>query len=337
MQIDTMAAHATGAALKPFTYSSEAPGPNDVVVRVTHCGLCHSDIHMIDDDWQISEYPLVPGHEIVGEVVERGSDVGHLQPGQRVGIGWQRSACLTCDDCLSGNENLCSESQSVIGDGYGGFATHVRVDSRFAFALPDGLEPSTTGPLLCAGITTYSALRYSGLGPGDRVGVIGVGGLGHLAVQFAARMGHPVVVFTTSDDKAELAAELGASEVFVNESPRKVSLSRRLDILLNTAPADLDWEGYMNLLDTDGTLCTVAKPPSPLVLDAMSLMFKRRRVMGSVIGGRAVMNEMLRTAADLGVEPITEHYSLQQVNDAIDAVRDNTVRFRAVLDVAAGS
>ena len=331
MHTHAMAAMTRGAALTPFETDTPPLGAHDCVVKVLRCGLCHSDVHMVDDDWRISTYPLVPGHEVIGEVVERGREVRHLKTGDRVGIGWQRSACLQCPDCLRGDENLCNENNGVIVDGQGGFASHLSMDSRFCFTVPAGIPTDTGGPLLCGGVTVYSALRCAGMTSGKEVGVIGVGGLGHLAVQFAARLGNHVTVFTTSDDKAQLAARLGAHEFVVTRTGQPLRTKRPLDVLISTVPHDLDWNGYINLLGSDGTLTFVAVPPKPLSLSPGLLLGKRRRVMASPIGGRATMTDMLRVADTFGVEPIVEHFPLSQVNEAMKKVRDNTVRFRAVL------
>ncbi|UCF10729.1 MAG: NAD(P)-dependent alcohol dehydrogenase [Candidatus Bipolaricaulota bacterium] len=331
MKISAMAAAQRGAALQPCEYDAGNLGPHDCLIEVAACGLCHSDIHMIDDDWRISSYPLVPGHEIIGRVEETGSSVKHVKRGERIGIGWQRSSCLQCDDCLRGDENLCDGNQGVISHGHGGFAERLVMDSRFLFPIPEGITTDVAGPLLCGGITVFAALRTAGMTSGQRVGVIGVGGLGHLAVQFAAKLGNWVTVFTTSDDKAEFAARLGAHEAVVvagDEPPRS---SRRLDILLNTAPANLDWAAYLKLLDSDGTLTFVALPSTAMQLPVELLLFKRRRVMASPIGGRALMRDMLRTADTFGVVPLIEKFPLGEINTAIRKVRENTVRYRAVL------
>ena len=332
MKVHAHAADEPGSELEPFTYEIDQIDAFDCVVEVEACGLCRSDLHMLDDDWQMSDYPLVPGHEIVGHVVELGGEVDHLEVGQRVGIGWQKSSCLHCQDCLRGDENLCDEAAPLIAEGFGGFADYVEADARFCFPLPDAIETEKAGPLLCGGITVYSALKEAGMAPGSHVGIVGVGGLGHLAVQFADALGSRVTVFTSSEDKADFAADLGADEVVVSSgSAPGAEPDRRIDVLLNTAPITLDWPAYIDLLDTDGTLCIVGAPEEPLEFPAQSLMFKRRRLMGSVIGGRAAINEMLQTAADFDIAPIVETFPMEKVNTAIEALRRHEVRYRAVL------
>lgn len=334
MQINALAAYQAGDELEPYQYDTEQLQSYDCIIKVLACGICHSDLHMIDNDFKRSRYPLVPGHEVIGEVVEIGALVSHIKIGDRVGVGWQRSACLYCNDCLKGNENLCDQMKNLILTGYGGFADHLVVDSRFAFLIPAGIETTLAGPLLCAGITVYSALRYAGMTSGQEIGIIGIGGLGHLAVQFASRLGNIVTVFTTSEDKAEFATQLGAKHIIVvpaGESPP--ASTRKLDLILDTVNAKLDWSAYLDYLNSDGTFSIVGLPTEPLSFPIWSLLAKRRRIMSSPIGGRAMMNEMLSVASRFGIKPIVETFPLEQVNQAMQKVRDNKVRYRAVLTV----
>ncbi|MCZ7582898.1 MAG: NAD(P)-dependent alcohol dehydrogenase [Deltaproteobacteria bacterium] len=264
-------------------------------------------------------------------VEEVGPAVTHLAVGDRVGIGWQRSACMACADCARGDENLCDENLGVITDGDGGFADRITMDGRFCFKLPDGLDTDAAGPLLCGGITVYSALRHAGMRSGQTVGVIGVGGLGHLAVQFASKMGNRVVVFTTSADKAHLAAKLGAHDAVLVADGAKPEYARPIDVLINTVPMNFDWHAYLGMLGSDGTLTFVGVPNEPMELPIYLLLGKRRRVTASPIGGRGIMMEMLRVADEHGIAPIVEKFPLARANDAIAKVRDNTIRYRAVL------
>lgn len=328
-----------------FSYSTQSKGselvkietnnreltPFDCKIQVQTCGICHSDIHMIDNDWRISKFPLVAGHEIVGKIVELGSSVKHLKNGDRVGVGWQSGACMQCEDCVSGNENLCDTNEGTIVGRNGGFAEYVTVDSRFAFPIPDGLESAIASPLLCGGITVYSALKYAGMKYGGRIGVIGIGGLGHMAVLFAKKLGNRVTAFTTSEDKAEFAKELGADEVLVNPKSRD-RVSKGLDIILNTTHNDLDWTYYTKQLGSDGTLSFVGVPPSSLNLSVGALLSKRKRIMASPIGGRKDIYEMLDLAADYRIFPVIEKFPIDRINEAIQKVRDNKIRYRAVLE-----
>jgi uncharacterized zinc-type alcohol dehydrogenase-like protein len=332
MRINAFAALERSQPLVPWSYESQGLQAHEVLIRVRACGLCHSDLHMVDNDWRLSTYPLVPGHEIVGEVVEKGSTYSHLKIGERVGVGWQRSACLHCEDCLRGNENLCAENTGVITHGHGGFADHLTMDARFCYPLADDLPTETAAPLMCAGITVYAGLRAAGMRSGQRIGIIGVGGLGHLAVQFAAKLGNRVTVFTTTDDKAEQATRLGAHEVIIVRRGQLVEAPKRLlDVILSTVPASIPGELYLRLLGSDGTLCFVGVPSQPLEIPLWLLLEKRRRVMASPIGGRALMLEMLETAARFGIQPLIEKFPLSEVNAALSKVRHNSVRYRAVL------
>ncbi len=332
MQIHALAAKQKGASLEPFSFETKALGGCDCIIKVLACGVCHSDLFMMDNIWGYARYPLVPGHEVVGEVVEKGGQVSHLKVGDRVGVGWQRSACLQCRYCLQGDENLCDQNEGTIVTGYGGFADYLQVDSRFAFPIPAGIETRTAGPLLCGGITVFSALRHAGMGSGLEIGVIGVGGLGHLAVQFASKLGNRVTVFTTSPDKAEFASQLGAIDAIVVPAGGELPPpKRRLNLLLSTVPINLDWAAYLNYLDADGTLSLVGVPDNPLSIPVWSLLAKRRRVMASPIGGRAMMLEMLDVADRFGIQPIVETFPFDRIEEALQKVRDNTIRYRAVL------
>lgn len=332
----SLAALERGAPLCAWQHDLGPLGPHDCRVRVLACGLCHSDIHCVDDDWQASRYPLVPGHEVVGEVVALGEQVERLTIGQRVGVSWQCGSCGACRDCLRGCENLCDGNQALILDGYGGFADYVQLDARWAFPLPDELETELTGPLLCAGVTVYASLRDAGMNSGQNIGVVGIGGLGHLAVQFATKLGNRVTAFTTSADKAEYARSLGAHNAVVLSRDGKFPLppadpDERLAVLLVTATADLDWAGALEWLDSDGALSVASVPDSDLQIPVFALQNKRRRVTGSNVGSRHMVLETLRLAAQLGVRPLVETFSFEQANEAMERVRSNQVRYRAVL------
>ncbi|MEG3977096.1 NAD(P)-dependent alcohol dehydrogenase [Microcoleus sp. herbarium8] len=335
MQITALAAKKAGGLLEEYKFDVAAPKVHECLIKVLNCGICHSDLHMIDNDWGQSKYPLVPGHEVIGEVAEIGPQVTHLKVGDRVGVGWQRSSCLHCRDCLRGNENLCDENQGLIVTGPGGFADYLMVDSRFAFPIPKGIDSTVAGPLLCGGITVYGGLRNAGMSSGQEIGILGIGGLGHLAVQFAKKLGNRVTVFTTSQDKAEFAHKMGADEAIVvgkGEVPQPPS--SKLDILLSTVPAALDWVPYIDFLDSDGALAFVGVPDAPLSIPLFALLAKRRRITASPIGGRALINEMLSVSEKFGIEPIVEVFAIAQANEAIQKVRDNKVRYRAVLTVS---
>lgn len=334
MKIHAFAATEPRQPLTPWNYESPELKDHEVLLRVHACGICHSDIHMIDNDWAQSNYPLVPGHEVIATVTQTGTSVSGLEVGMRVGVGWQRSACLACDDCLRGDENCCDRSEGVISHGHGGFADYLVMDSRFCFPIPDALPTEFAGPLLCGGITVYGGLRAAGMSSGQRIGIVGIGGLGHLAVQFASRLGNAVTVFTSSEDKAEEATRLGASDAILLSDGRPVKKpARPLDLILATVPVAIPCDAYLELLGTDGSLCYVGVPDAPLTVPVFPLLVKRRRILGNPIGGRAQMREMLDIAARLGIRPVIETFPMTEANRAIAKVRANTIRYRAVLTV----
>ncbi len=328
MQINPLAVLEKGADLQPFSFPAAPLKVFDCAIKVIACGICHSDIHMIHNDWGMSRYPLVPGHEVVGEVVEVGTQVAHLKLGDRVGVGWQQASCMHCRDCLRGNHNFCDQAEGLIVSGYGGFADYMVVDSRFAFMLPAGMSATSAGPILCGGITVYAGLCNAGMTSGQNIGVIGIGGLGHLAIQFASRLGNRVTAFTTSEDKAEFATQLGAHEAIVVPAGSSPPLPlRKLNVLINTANQGLDWHH----LDSNGTFVFVGIPSEPLTIPITPLTSKQRRIMGSEIGSPAMIMEMLQIAEQFGIQPMVETFPLAAANAALQKVRDNKVRYRAVL------
>ncbi len=334
MKVHALAAFAPGEALRPFEYELGTPLGYDCLIRVDACGLCHSDIHVLDNDWGGPTYPMVPGHEAVGTVMETGPLAAHVSVGDRVGVGWQSGACFGCRDCRRGNAQMCDVDQrATIIHQYGGFGDYMSVDARFAFPIPPGIASQEAGPLLCGGITVYSGLRHAGMTGGQEIGVIGVGGLGHLAVQFAAKMGCRVTVFTSSPDKAEFAAQLGASEAIVvgRDGAEFQKPSRPLDIILDTVAAAKDYNAYLNCLASDGVFNLVGVPNEPLSLSVFAFQDKRRRIMGSPIGSPAEIGEMLMLAERYSVRPLVETFPFACANQAIQRVRDNLVRYRAVL------
>ncbi|HEX4156622.1 MAG TPA: NAD(P)-dependent alcohol dehydrogenase [Acidobacteriaceae bacterium] len=330
--IQALAAHAAGAQLLPFRYSPGDLGPYDIEVRVSHCGVCHSDIHLIDNDWGISHFPLVPGHEIVGTVVALGSNVHGHTLGQRVGIGWQADSCGICEWCRSGDEHLCPKAQPTCVGRHGGFAEAVRVNSRFAIPVPDALQSENAAPLLCGGVTVYSPLRNHGARPSSRVGVIGIGGLGHLALQFARAFGSEVTAFSTSKDKEAEALSLGA-HAFVNtrETTSVKKLARSFDLILSTVSADQDLHNFIDALRPKGTLIILGAGPSPLQLSGSSLISGEHALAGSNIGSPRDLREMLEVAARHNIKAVTEHFPMKDANTAVDRVKKNQVRYRAVL------
>lgn len=333
MKIQAFAATEKGGRLSPFQYDSTPLGAHEVRIRVSHCGICHSDVHLIDNDWRNSTYPLVPGHEAIGEVVEKGSAVHHLQIGQRVGVGWQEGSCMDCEWCVSGQENLCPEMRATCKGHHGGFADYLQCDGRFAFAIPDGMDAAGAAPLLCGGITVYSPLRRYEVRHWHKVGVVGIGGLGHLGLRFAAAMGCEVTAFSSTAAKADEARYFGAKHfVATREDGALKAAQNKLDFILVTATADLDWNPYVRALRPNGMLCFVTGESSKLDVPISAVLGGQKSINGSIIGGRAMMAEMLDFAARKGVEAQTEVMAMSEVNAAIGKVRAGTARYRMVLE-----
>ena len=331
-QIQGLAAHAAGAELLSFRYDPGELGAQEVEIGITHCGICHSDLHLISNDWGISQYPFIPGHEIVGAVTAIGSQVRTLKVGQRVGLGWQSNSCGQCEWCSRGLENLCPYQEATCVHRHGGYASGVRANARFVSPIPDALPSEQAAPLLCGGITVYSPLRDHAVNPSSRVGIIGIGGLGHIAIQFAKVFGAEVFAFSTSATKEEEARALGAHH-FVNsrESKGMKDVAGSLDFILNTANADQDWNVYIQALRPNGTLCFVGVPPSPVSVQAFPLSAGIRTLTCSPIGSPQRIREMLDVAARHNVKATTEGFPMARANEAIDKVKKNKVRYRAVL------
>lgn len=339
--LHALAQHAPRMPLEAVLLPEPAPPEgHDVDVEVLSCSVCHSDVHLLDGDWGDVARPLVPGHEIVGRIVRTG-DAAALAAGTVVGIGWQAGSCGACAACRTEREHLCTggKVRTCVGR-QGGFATRVRCDSRFCFELPREIDLSSAAPLLCAGLTVFSPLERLGVKAGMRVGVVGVGGLGHLAVKFARALGAEVVAFDPDATKRELVLSLGASELVDARGPLPPGV---VDVLLVTTHASLVWNDWLRVLDLEGTLCLVGVPGSALGFAADPLMDEQKKVTGSVIGSPATMRRMLALAAKSGIAPIVEHMPLRfdgananaapNANAAIARVREGAARMRVVLDV----
>ena len=325
------AADETGGPLLPHRYQAQALGPLDIDIEVTHCGICHSDLHLIDNDWQTSAYPLVPGHEVIGKVADVGDLVTHLRVGDRVGVGWQCGSCHQCEWCERGDENLCAEMTETCVGRPGGFAERVQVDGRFAFPIPDGLASEVAAPLLCGGITVYSPLRRHARSQ-SRVGVIGIGGLGHLAIRFAHALGCEVTAFSSTPDNQTEARSHG-SDLFVSSTDEAALKAQResLYLIIATVNHSLDWKRYIQALRPEGVLSFVGALDEPVSIPTGLLMVKRRAITSSPIGGRAAMREMLQFAARHRVGAQVEVLPMSRVNSALDRLRKNDVRYRFVL------
>ena len=325
------AAHEEKGALAPFVYEPAELGSNDVEIRISHCGICHSDVHLVDGDWGASRYPMVPGHEIVGTVASAGPAVSHLAVGQRVGVGWQCGACLECEWCVSGQENLCAQEEATCVERPGGFAERIRVDGRFAFPIPDALRSEHAAPLLCGGVTVYAPLaRFAR--PSLRVGVVGIGGLGHLALQFARAMGCEVTALSTNPAKRAEALAFGAHRfVAAGDSKALRAAAQSLDFVLSTAFLSQDWKGLLRMLRPNGVLCLVGAPDESLRLDVGGMLGRQLSVTTSAIGGRPAVRETLAFAARHGIKPMVQLRLLAEADAGLDAVRKGQARYRVVL------
>lgn len=331
-QIQGLAAHAAGAELLSYRYDAGKLGAHEVEIAITHCGICHSDLHLIANDWGISQYPFIPGHEIIGKVNAAGSEVKSIEVGQRVGLGWQSNSCGHCEWCIKGQENLCPEAEGTCVHRNGGYADRVRANFRFVVPIPDALDSEQAAPLLCAGITVYNPLRINGVNPSTRVGIVGIGGLGHLAIQFARVFGAEVTAFSTSPAKEEEARALGAHH-FVNslESKAMKEAAGTQDFILTTVNADQDWGAYLQCLRPTGTLWFVGVPPAAVSVNAFPLISGQRVIGGSPVGSPSRLREMLLVAARHGVKASTELFPMAKANEAIEKVKKSKVRYRAVL------
>ncbi|MFF3239038.1 NAD(P)-dependent alcohol dehydrogenase [Micromonospora sp. NPDC002931] len=343
MRVHAYAAPGPSEPLAPTTIERRDVGPNDVLIEIKYAGICHSDIHTVRGDWGPQPYPLVPGHEIVGIVTEVGSEVTRHQVGDRVGVGCMVNACRDCVNCRNGDEQYCLDGMvatygGVDRDGtttQGGYATHVVVDADFVLSVPEGVDFAAAAPLLCAGITTYSPLRRWGAGPGKKVAIVGLGGLGHMAVKIAHAMGAEVTVLSQSLKKQEDGLRLGADHFYATSDRATFGqLAGRFDLIVNTVSAPIDVDAYLNLLAVDGTLVNVGAPAEPLALNVFSLIGARRSYAGSMIGGIRETQEMLDFCAEHHIGADVELISADKINDAYERVLASDVRYRFVIDTA---
>jgi alcohol dehydrogenase (NADP+) len=335
---------AAGKQLAPMTIERREPGAHDVVIDIQFCGVCHSDIHQARDEWGGALFPMVPGHEIIGRVTRVGSAVTKLKVGDMAGVGCLVDSCKVCPTCRDGMEQFCEKGPAVTYNGtemdratptYGGYSTEIVVTESFALRIPDGLDPAGAAPLLCAGITTYSPLRQWNCKPGDRVGVVGLGGLGHMAVKLARSMGAEVTVLSTSASKESDARRLGATEFVVTKNASDMQrLAGRLDLIIDTVSASHDYNAYLALLRPRGTMVVVGAPPEAVPVHAFSLIGANRRLAGSMIGGIVETQEMLDHCAKHGVVSDIEVIPIDKINDAYERVLKSDVRYRFVIDIA---
>jgi alcohol dehydrogenase (NADP+) len=337
------AAHQSNAPLAPFNFERREVGPHDVQIDIRYCGVCHSDLHQVRSEWGGGDFPMVPGHEIVGQVVKVGAQVKGFKPGDLAGIGCMVDSCRTCPSCGEGLEQYCEKGftgtyNSKYKDGtptYGGYSNNYVVDEAFALRISDKLDLAAAAPLLCAGITTWSPLRHWNVRKGQKVGVVGLGGLGHMAVKFAASFGAKVVLFTTSPGKAEDAKRLGAQEVVVSKNKDEMKKhARSFDFILDTVSAPHDINALTALLKREGTLTLVGVPPQPPTLNIGNLIFSRRQLGGSLIGGIKETQEMLDYCAEHGITSDVELIPMQKIDEAYERMLKSDVKYRFVIDLA---
>ena len=342
------AAQSADAPLAPFSFERRDPGPEDVRIDILYCGICHSDIHTARSEWGPATYPVVPGHEIVGRVAAVGDAVSRFKVGDLAGVGCMVDSCRACSNCAAGLEQYCKNGFTGTYNGadkktpgmqtFGGYAQAIVVDQAFVLRVPEKLELAAVAPLLCAGITTFSPLRHWKVGPGQKVGVVGRGGLGHMGLKLAHAMGAEVTLFTTSPGKADDARRLGAHHVVLSKDPdAMVSQAGQYDFILDCVAAHHDIEAYLRLLRRDGTLVQVGAPPDPLSLNVFSLILARRNFAGSLIGGIAETQEMLDFCAEHDIVCDIELIQPDQINRAYERVIGNDVKYRFVIDMKAAA
>lgn len=332
MTVRAYAAHEAGGKLEPFEYELGPLAAEEVEIAVEFCGICHSDLSMLDNEWQMSEYPFVPGHEVIGTVAAIGDRVTNLQLGQKVGLGWFANSCMHCEWCNTGDRNLCPDVEGTIVGRHGGFADKVRAHSRWVIPLPDDLDAAKAGPLFCGGITVFNPLVQFDVKPTDRAAVVGLGGLGHLAVQFLNAWGCQVTVLSTSPDKETEARQLGASHfVNVKETGALEALANRFDFILSTVSADLDWGAYIAALRPKGRLHIVGAAPNPLSFGLFPLLLGQKTISSSPVGSPSTIAQMLDFAARHDIEVMTENFPMSEVNQAMEHLRQGKPRYRIVL------
>ncbi len=337
------AATTAGAPLAPLSFERRAPRENEVQLDILFCGVCHSDIHQARDEWGGSIFPMVPGHEIIGRVTKVGAKVGRFKEGDIAGVGCMVDSCRTCSSCTSNLEQFCEKGAVYTYNGrdrdtgtptYGGYSNNIVVDEAFTLKVAKSIDPARAAPLLCAGITTYSPLKNWNVGKGQKVGIVGLGGLGHMGVKFARAFGANVTVFTTSPKKRDDAVRLGAHDVIVSTAPDAFKgHARSFDFILDTVSAPHDMDALLNLLKNDGTMCLVGVPPEAPKIKPIGLIFGRRRLAGSLIGGIKETQEMLDFCAKHEVASDIEVIPIQKVNEAYERMLKSDVKYRFVIDM----
>lgn len=332
MKVKAYAAKEPKGKLEPFEYELGALKPDEVDVEVWYCGVCHSDLSMLNNDWRFTKYPFVPGHEVVGKIINKGPQVHHLEIGQTVGVGWTSHSCLSCNECMTGNHNLCNHAGGTIVGRHGGFADKVRVQAAWAIPIPEGVHLPSAGPLFCGGITVFNPILQNNISPLASVGVVGIGGLGHMALGFLKAWGCEVTAFSTSPEKEEEARKLGAHHfVSTHDKDALKKLRNRFDMILDTVNVELLWDDYLKTLKSKGILHIVGVAPS-VKAQIGNLMGKQRSITASPTGSPSGIADMLKFSARHDIRPMVEMYNLSDVNEAMERIENGKPRYRIVLD-----
>ena len=331
--IKAYAAFEPKGELKPFEYDPGELGATDVEIDVDSCGICHSDLSMIDNEWGMSTYPLVAGHEVVGKIAQIGSHVSNLKVGQIVGLGWHSAYCNHCPSCAAGDNNLCAAATATIVGHHGGFAEKVRAAANSVVPLPEGVDHATAGPLFCGGITVFNPLVQFDVKPTDKVAVIGIGGLGHMALEFLNKWGCDVTAFTSSESKRTEALKLGAHHTLNSRDLHEIKAAAgRFDMIISTVNVHLDWNAYINTLKPKGRLHYVGATLQPLDIGVFGLIGAQRSISGSPVGSPATIAKMLEFSARHSIKPVVEHFKMSQINEAIAKLRSGGAHYRIVLN-----
>ncbi len=333
--VNAYATNDVGGKLIPFKYELPELGTDQVDIKVHYCGICHSDLSMLNNEWGMTQYPFVPGHEIVGEVIAVGSDVNNLEPGNLVGLGWNSASCMHCKQCMDGSHHLCDTVEGTIIARHGGFADTVRSHWSWAIPLPQGIDLKKAGPLLCGGITVFNPILLADVKATDRVGVIGIGGLGHMALKFLNKWGCEVVAFSSNPDKKDQIMAMGATKIVNSRDPEELeSIAGSLDFILNTTNVTLDWNSYLTALAPKGRFHNVGAVLEPLAIPAFSLIMGEKSVAGSPLGSPALTLKMLEFCVRHDIYPMVEEFPLSEVNEAMDHLEQGKARYRIVLKVS---
>jgi uncharacterized zinc-type alcohol dehydrogenase-like protein len=335
--IRAWAAHEAKQALVPYTFDPGPLAPEEIEIAVEYCGICHSDLSVRNDEWEISTFPLVPGHEAIGRVMAVGEQARGLKVGQRVGVGWTAMSCMHCRLCLAGDQHLCAQAVPTMLGHNGAFAERVRAHWAWAIPLPDGLDAGSAGPLLCGGVTVFAPFPTFGVKPTGRVGIVGIGGLGHMALQFAAAWGCEVTAFTSNDSKSEEARKFGAHHVVSSRNSDAIrAIAGSLDLLLVTANVPLDWQALLGAVAPKGRMHIVGAVPQPIPVSAFDLLVGQRSISGSPTGSPVTIATMFDFAVRHKIAPRVEHFPMSNVNDALAHLEAGKARYRIVLDADFG-